>query len=135
MSPWSLELPATCLFSFTPAAAQPAVSRPSMKRCLSIMATSLCSWSPFRISGMQISNDRPLHVGRGTLFERVRLARNGPVGLHHRDDIHHEEHRIATRDLRLSGPGNVDAQLVVLCLPGARDRLVDLCAEIGRAPV
>src|SRR3546814_8623991 len=91
-----------------------------MKRCLSIMATSLCSWSPFRISGMQISNDRPLHVGRGTLFERVRLARNGPVGLHHRDAIHHEEHRIATRDLRLSGPGNVNAQLVVLCLPGAR---------------
>src|SRR3546814_20294155 len=107
MAPWSLELPATCLFSFTPAAAQPAVSRPSMKRCLSIMATSLCSWSPFRISGMQISNDRPLHVGRGTLFERVRLARTGPVGRHPHDATTTEQNLLDNIDLTPSAPATV----------------------------
>src|SRR3546814_21093204 len=65
---------------------------------------------------------------RGTLFERVRLARYGPVGLHHRHAIHNEEDCIAARDLRLAGPGDVDAQIIVLGFPGAGDGFVDLGA-------
>src|SRR3546814_2178668 len=59
------------------------------------------------MSGMQISKCRPLlHVRRRPLLEVVRLARDGAVGLHHRDAIHNEEDCIAAGDLGLAGPGD-----------------------------